>query len=497
MLVTVAEKAEKDEVMFAAYDLWCEGDSTRAGKIPTFGTRVTLPETGDVIDLGVWMGTLIHHGRVDPQGMIAQALSARGLQTESRDNKTFLVRPQGEGPVGGSRSVSATTQEAAKLAVGRATQAAANLAVGRQPLWWEGASGSGVAVVSESVILPPGVVRDEGESGVYWVGPAPQGRGAAAAKNRLERMRDTVLEAAVAAPVIMLRPALDEQRREDDLRDLRRLVQQFALKQQQPLVIAIDSASTPLEQLLQAYGVTILRRVPGNATGAHATTSANLDNTWLITNGRTTITKGKNFTKSLVEKAAAIPVHTRPRPVTPALARLLLTPDRAAKLDLLTEHRAALHTELARGELDAIITATESDAWFRQTRPLLGELGTPEHAPLVLHYQAQQTPSDRNLILLNDHARRIPVDQRVTLIEDSGHPTTSAKAAMEAVDILFTQDETAALHHVKKNSTQLNTDERQDWVNAIAVLAPDHPDKKAQLITLSNAIFDCDENDLN
>ena len=128
---------------------------------------------------------------------------------------------------------------------------------------------------------------------------------------------------------------------------------------------------------------------------------------------------------------------------------------------------------------------------------LLGELGTPEHAPLVLHYQAQQTPSDRNLILLTDHARRIPVDQRVTLIEDSGHPTTSAKAAMEAVDILFTQDETAALHHVKKNSTQLNTDERQDWVNAIAVLAPDHPDKKAQLITLSNAIFDCDENDLN
>ena len=35
VLVTVAEKAERDEVTFAAYDLWREGDSTRAGKIPT------------------------------------------------------------------------------------------------------------------------------------------------------------------------------------------------------------------------------------------------------------------------------------------------------------------------------------------------------------------------------------------------------------------------------------------------------------------------------
>ena len=316
------------------------------------------------------MGNLIRHGRVDPQGMIAQALSARGLQTESRDNKTFLVRPQGAAAGGVAVGVRHNTEGrqsgcGSRDTGGRQSGCGSSALVvgGRVRLWL-------VAAVSESVILPPGVVRDEGESGVYWVGPAPQGRGAAAAKSLLERMRDTVLEAAVAAPVIMLRPALDEQRRVDDLRDLRRLVQQFALKQQQPLVIAIaiDSASTPLEQLLQAYGVTILRRVPGDATGAHATTSANLDNTWLITNGRTTITKGKNFTKSLVEKAAAIPVHTRPRPVTPALARLLLTPDRAAKLDLLTEHRAALHTELARGELDAIITATESDAWFRQTR---------------------------------------------------------------------------------------------------------------------------------
>ncbi|MGC4857565.1 hypothetical protein ACLQ24_30425, partial [Micromonospora sp. DT4] len=122
-----------------------------------------------------------------------------------------------------------------------------------------------------------------------------------------------------------------------------------------------------------------------------------------------------------------------------------------------------------------IITATEPDAWFRKTRPLLGELGTPEHAPLILDYQEQQTPSDRNLILLNNHARDIPLDQRLTLIEDSGHPTNSAKAAMEAVHIMFTQGETAALHHVKNNSTQLNTNERKDWVTAIANLAPQHP----------------------
>ncbi|MGC4857513.1 hypothetical protein ACLQ24_30160, partial [Micromonospora sp. DT4] len=93
VLVTTAQKAEKDEETFAAYDLWCEGDSTRAGKIPTRDTRVTLPETGDVIDLGVRMGGLIYQGRVDPQGMIAQALSDRGLQTEYRGKKTFLVRP--------------------------------------------------------------------------------------------------------------------------------------------------------------------------------------------------------------------------------------------------------------------------------------------------------------------------------------------------------------------------------------------------------------------
>ncbi|MGC4857274.1 hypothetical protein ACLQ24_28880, partial [Micromonospora sp. DT4] len=513
MFVTVAEKAEKDKETFAAYDVWCKGDSTRAGKIPAYDTRVTLPETGDVIDFGRRMGALIYQGRVDPQGMIAQALNARGLQTESRGDKTFLVHPKGAAG-GESRSVSATTQKATKPAVlGRpkgaaggelrsvsaTTQKVANLAVGRRPLPWEGASGSGVAVVRESVILPPGVVREAeaGGSVLYWVGPEPQGSAAAKTKRLLARMCKTVLGAAVTAPVIMLRPALDEQGRGDDLRDLRRLVQQFALKQQQPLVIATDSPSAPLKQMSQTYGVTILHRVPGNATGTHATTSVNLDNIWLITNGPTTITRGESFTKPLVKKAAATPAHIRPRPVTPALAKLLLTPDRAAKLDLLTEYRDTLRTELARGELDAIITATEPDAWFRKTRPLLGELGTPERAPLVLDYQEQQTPSDRNLILLNDHARGIPVDQRVTLIEDSGHPTTSAKAAMEAVDIMFREGETAALHHVTKNSTQLNTNERKDWVTAIANLVPQHPDKNTQLITLSNAIFDCNKNDLN
>ncbi|MGC4857365.1 hypothetical protein ACLQ24_29365, partial [Micromonospora sp. DT4] len=170
MLVTVAEKADRDEDTFAAYDLWCEGDSTRAGKIPAYDTLVPLPETGKVIDLGVRMRNLIDVGRVGPQKMIAQALSARGLQTESRDGKTFLVRPK-EAAGGESQSVSATTQTTAKPAVlGRpegaaggelrsvsaATQKVANLAVGRRPLPWEGASGSGVAVVRESVILPPG-----------------------------------------------------------------------------------------------------------------------------------------------------------------------------------------------------------------------------------------------------------------------------------------------------------------------------------------------------
>ncbi|MGC4857421.1 hypothetical protein ACLQ24_29680, partial [Micromonospora sp. DT4] len=119
VLVTVAEKAERDKATFAAYDLWCEGDSTRAGKIPPVSDPpVTLPETGDVIDLGARMSTLIRQGLVDPQGMIAQALNARGLQTEYRDDKTFLVHPM-EAAGGESRSVSATTQKVANLAVGR------------------------------------------------------------------------------------------------------------------------------------------------------------------------------------------------------------------------------------------------------------------------------------------------------------------------------------------------------------------------------------------
>ncbi|MGC4857332.1 hypothetical protein ACLQ24_29195, partial [Micromonospora sp. DT4] len=352
MLATVAEKAERDKEMFAAYDLWCKGDSTRAGKIPTLDTPVTLPETGAVLELGGRMRTLISHGLVDPEGMIAQALSDRGLQAESRDGKTFLVRPK-EAAGGGLRSVSAATRKAANPAVrvrpeeaagegsrsvSAATQKVASLAVGRHSLWGEGGSGSGVAVVSESVILPPGVAAEAeaeaGGSGVYWVGPEPQGPAAAQTESLLARMCKTVRGAAVAAPVIMLRPALDEQGRGDDLRDLRRLVQQFALKQQQPLVIAIDSASAaPLKQMSQAYGVTILHRVPGNATGTPATaTIAKLDNIWLITNGPTTTPKDKSFTKPLVKNAAATPAHTRPRPVTPALAKLLLTPDRATKL---------------------------------------------------------------------------------------------------------------------------------------------------------------------
>ncbi|MGC4857525.1 hypothetical protein ACLQ24_30220, partial [Micromonospora sp. DT4] len=134
LLVTAAEKAEKDKETFAAYDLWRKGNSTKAGKIPPLRTRITLPETGAVIDLGSRMHTLIRHGLVDPQRMIAQALSDRGLQTEYRGKKTFLVRPE-EVAGGESRSVSATTQKVA------------NLAVGRRPLPWEGASGSGVAVV--------------------------------------------------------------------------------------------------------------------------------------------------------------------------------------------------------------------------------------------------------------------------------------------------------------------------------------------------------------
>ncbi|MFG1884708.1 hypothetical protein [Micromonospora sp. NPDC049102] len=478
MLVSTAEKAAGVEDLFAAYDLWVEGDpKQRAKKIPGQMVKITLPGGSIRVNLGKRMDTLVQEGLVDPGGTIGERLRERGLHTDTRGDKTFLVRLEGAPAEVGS--VSAATQETA--------------GVGRSLPVWAQASGSGMppVAVQEPVVLPPGVTQRDGQPGLYWVGPLSQD---STAGKWLAAAGDTVLEANPQAPVIMLSRAPEEHRRDEDLRALRRLVQQFTLKQQSTLVITTDPVTEPLKQIAAAYSFDILHLAAGSTTHASTSTTprANLDTIWrTTTTAGTTTDATKNFTQDLLTRTiGALPI---PEPVTPALAKLLLTPKAKDKISLLHEYRAHLHTSQVRAELDTIITTNDNDHWFSSTRPLLNLLDTPEHTPVFLAYQTAppENTTQRHQILLSQAARDIPVHERVTLIHDTGHPTSSAEAAMTAVNILFTHGEDHALRYIHNHTADLNTTARYNWVDAIAALHTQHPDKTDQLTNISAAIYNC------
>ena len=490
-LASTVEKEQEVEDLFTAYDLWrAQKPEERAKKIPPESEEIRLPGMSTPFPLGVRMRDLVRLGRVDPQGTIGERLRARGLttdtQVEKRNGKTVtktrLVHPRDAPAEAEPVSVSAAMQQTAIEAVGHGG--------GRPPRQWAMASGSGgQPVVSEPVILPPGVEQRPGQPGLYWVGPRTRGKG------RLETAGATASSAGHPhAQVIMLSRDPDEHQHDEDLRQLRRLTQQFTLQQRPTLVITVDPVSASLTRIARDFHVDILHLVTGSATGhgtASTTPTANLDNIWQSTksNGDTT-NHGKKLTSALFTRTAD---HlTPPPPVTPALAKLLLTHTAHDKISVLNEYRGHLNTPQARAELDTIITANDNDHWFSSARPLLGVLGTPAYTPLFLDYHtAAENPTQRHQILLRDDARTLNVDERVQLIRDTGHPTDSAQAAMTAVDILFTHGEAAALQHVRDNTTHLNTTARYNWVDAIAALHTQHPDQRTQLHNLSTAIYDC------
>ncbi|MGC4857392.1 hypothetical protein ACLQ24_29530, partial [Micromonospora sp. DT4] len=230
--VSVDKRVENVKDLLSAYDAWLKGvPGTTAprdaqikapGTIPPGTTTITLSGRTKATDIGLSMYKLVNRGMSDPTGKITELLQASGLQTDVRNKKVFVVNPE-ELPASGVVPVSAATQKNANSAAGIT-----------RDMNWENASGSGVPAVSESVILPPGVEQDADYPGLCWVGAAPTGQPQI---RRLRRWGKQVAKAAVKAPVIVLRSAMGDQSRAADLRNLRRLVQQFALKKQpQPMV---------------------------------------------------------------------------------------------------------------------------------------------------------------------------------------------------------------------------------------------------------------------
>ncbi|MGC4857500.1 hypothetical protein ACLQ24_30095, partial [Micromonospora sp. DT4] len=187
--------------------------------------------------------------------------------------------------------------------------------------------------------------------------------------------------------------------------------------------------------------------------------------------------------------------HTKTHPrITPALAHLLLATDRDTTLALLHTHRGELTSPQARTDLNTILNRVQNDSWFTRFNPLLGELGTPDTAPIVLDYQQDPDPATRNYHLITDHARRsITRTLRVDLIKQTGHPAAGATNALEAVDIFFTTGIDAAKAYVHKHSKQLANNEKLNWVNAIIKLAqdPKRIQQNTELQNLAAAVLDC------
>ncbi|MGC4856210.1 hypothetical protein ACLQ24_23210 [Micromonospora sp. DT4] len=174
------------------------------------------------------------------------------------------------------------------------------------------------------------------------------------------------------------------------------------------------------------------------------------------------------------------------------VSQLLLAPDRATKLDLLTNHREQLTSPQARADLARIVRQVDDDPWFRSFTPLLGDLGAQGKAEFVLDFQEIQEPADRNRLLIDAPGREITIDQRVDLITDSGHQTAGAATIMKAVDLMLTQNLDTALTYIEERSATLRNEEKRHWVDALSKLARQHTDPHHdQFRGLAEMVLDC------
>ncbi|MGC4851930.1 hypothetical protein ACLQ24_00710 [Micromonospora sp. DT4] len=325
--------------------------------------------------------------------------------------------------------------------------------------------------------LPPGSHADsEKADRLFWVGPQP----ILTTQNRLRRAVDEP-----GAPVIFLGGNRGATTSDDDLRDLRRLVQQFALKKQQPVVVTEISLSRELTDVSETYGVSLVHRVP-------KAQNSSLDPVWVVRGSDGVSDGGEVYlTALLLNRAAERATPTADR-TNPAVVRLLLAPDRAATLDVLNTSRDELNSQQARNDLATIVERVgNEDSWFRGFTPLLGELNAAGTAEIVLDYQETSDVTARKHLLIGGQGREIPVTQRVNLIADSGHGAAGASKVMEAVNIMFRQGVNEAVGHLLKAGSRLDVDDRQSWVDAITDLARQNAARNAEFVQLANAVLEC------
>ncbi|MET8277467.1 hypothetical protein ABZU91_01255, partial [Micromonospora sp. NPDC005174] len=331
------------------------------------------------------------------------------------------------------------------------------------------------------VVVPPGRGVEVDPSGrVYWLG-----------ERASTAMKKEVLAAAAGfvGEVIFLGVRPGRAATADSLAAVRCLALHLALGRRPRVVVTPANIEGPLTELSEASNVSIVHPViPKRSPG-----QVSLGQTWTARLG-TDLALGATLTAAGLTNAAR-QAKAQTEVVTPALRELLLAPDRGATLTILNEYRQELTSSAARTDLDKIVDLVQGDSWFTRFKPLLGELGTPDAAPIVLDYQRELVPATRNFHLITDHARSIDpaTDLRVDLIKQSGHPADGADIALHAVDLLFVKGIDTAKAYVHEHSRQLRNEQKSAWVNAIAKLAVDteRSEKRTELQELANVVMDC------
>ncbi|MGC4854288.1 hypothetical protein ACLQ24_13040 [Micromonospora sp. DT4] len=344
-------------------------------------------------------------------------------------------------------------------------------------------SGDANLLAEPVVLLPEGTTEDAEQRGLYWVGDRPPAR--------LQR-QIRAAAGQITEPVIFLGAktrggaALAEH-----VRDVRRLVQQFAIKKQQPVIVTQAATSTALQATSGTYGFAIVSHVANSAVPAGGlATSMSLSPTWQVraSDGRT-MTLGETFAVSFLVTAQQLGRRAEDSTL-PAVGRLLLAPTRVAKLQAL-QSIDGLDNQRARDDLQRIVDQVENDLWFRKFTPLLGELGQSGKAEIVLDYQEQVGPVERNKLLISDLIS-VSVEARVNLVQDSGYQTVGVAAVLGAVDLIFTTAGLpAAKDYVKRHAADLNVAGKQDWVDAIAAISQERSDKREELRQLAVEVYNC------
>ncbi|GAA0587359.1 hypothetical protein GCM10010172_85590 [Paractinoplanes ferrugineus] len=414
--------------------------------------------------------------------MIETAVGTGGLSERAQDHLTEAQSLREQLGDSSSDSGSDTSHDSMRelnlrtADLNRALETTARL--GTQSLSFRPSRTAKEQPLTDEVRLPPGTVKEDDEE-IYYLGPPPP-----------QGFREVLYEATedFTDPIVVVgsqRPG--EAAGPETIRDLRRLLVQFSLKGQQPVVLTRAEVDGTLRALSKSSGFSILALAAKSASGG----SMSLDNTWQVIQGDETLMDlGSMFKPEFVPAAAERRGPARPAPIR-AIGKLLLAADADDKLDVLQRYPDQLASPTAREQLDTILAQSGGDPWFTAVRPLLSVLEEPAHAEFMLRFQEVAEPVERNRMLLSDTGRELGTDLRVDLMQDSGHSVVGAATAIRAVDILFEQGLEKATAYVRANAADLRNDEKGTWVDSVQQLAEQETTRKLDLQQLANAIFDC------